>query len=425
MKPRKPSLIQRLGMLMVRSGTWQAQSVSDLDRWMDSTSGGYSTSSGALVGRDTAVNFSAFFSGVLQICQTIASCKLYLYRQTGEASKQRWIGHTLERMLTRKVNPHMNSFTWKERMQYHAMVWGNAYCFRQKNAIGQTVALWPLNPELVTPKVLADSSLVYEYRGANGQVTTYRQDEVFHLPGFGFDSVKGYSLLEIARETIGLGLSQQEFTNRFLSNGAHLGGLLTTEKDLSDAARARLRTQFSKFHSGVANSGSFAVLEEGMDYKTLGMPLADAQFLESKIFQIQEIARILNISPYKLKDYSHATFSNIEHLGIEYATDTIRPWAERWEAAIDTQLLDEAEQDYSFVEFDLGSIMRGDIKSQNEAYNVARNGGWMNADEIRYRQGLNPIGNPAVGQMYWRPQNMADAAAVPIDQEGSDAEDQK
>jgi HK97 family phage portal protein len=313
----------------------------------------------------------------------------------------------------------MNAFTWKERMQYHAMIWGNGYSFIQRDGGLRPVALWPLNPDRITPKITEIEGekprLVYIYRDKSGKSVEYAQNQVFHLTGFGFDSVRGYSLLEIARDTIGLGLSQQEFSGKFLSNGAHLGGILNVKKAIGEQAKKTLRDRFSDMYSGVANSGKFAVVEtEELAYTPLGMPLADAQFLESKIFQLGEIARILNISPYKLKDYSHATFSNIEHLGIEYATDTIRPWAERWEAAIDTQLLTESEGAKGFAEFDLASIQRGDMKTMNEALSVARNGGWMNADEIRYRQSMNPIENERAGKMYWMPANMMDAGKEPV-----------
>jgi HK97 family phage portal protein len=413
-KTGRPNVFQRAALRILAAGTWRRQTMADLDRWMDALAYGGSASSGALVSGDTAVNFAAFFSGVFQICQTIASCETVLYKESGEFTKKPWKIHPVFGLLTRKSNSFQNCFTWKERMQYHAMVWGNAYSYIQRDFGLRPVALWPINPERMTPKIDSENHdsprLVYEYLPINGQKIVYQQDQIFHLPGFGFDSVRGYSLLEIARESIGLGLSQQEFTGRFLSNGAHLGGLLSSKKPLSDDAKARLKLQFSALHSGVSKAGGFAVLEEEMDYKPLGMPLADAQFLESKIFQIGEIARILNISPYKLKDYSHATFANIEHLGIEYATDTIRPWAERWEAAIDTQLLTDSEQLRGYAEFDLLSIQRGDFKAQSEAFAVSRNGGWMNADEIRYRQGLNPIADDRVGGMYWRPENMADAS---------------
>lgn len=415
MSTRKPApnLFQRLALRVLAAGSWRPQTMGDLESWMDSMVSGFPSSSGAEVSGETAVNFAAFFSGVFQICQTIASCRTILFKESGEFVKNPWKIHPVFRLLTRKANPFTNSFTWKERMQYHAMVWGNGYSFIERNNDQRIVALWPLNPERVTPRIVVGKDrkrLEYVFRESKGVEIVYPQDQIFHLTGFGFDSVRGYSLLEIARETIGLGLSQQEFTGRFISNGAHLGGLLVSKKELTDDTRARLKAQFSAFHSGVGNAGKFAVLEEEMDFKPLGMPLADAQFLESKIFQLGEIARILNISPYKLKDYSHATFSNIEHLGIEYATDTIRPWAERWEAAIDTQLLTDSEAARGFAEFDLASIQRGDMKTQNEAYAQARNGGWMNANEIRYRQSMNPIAHETVGNMYWRPKNMADAS---------------
>ena len=409
----KPTFIQRLGAKM--AGAYRPQTIADMDKQMDAAIGGASSASGALVSESTAVNFAAYFSGVFQICQTIASCRTILFKETGDFIKNPWKKHPIYSLLTRKSNQFMNAFTWKERMQYHAMIWGNGYSFIQRDAGLRPIALWPLNPSRMEPKIIEKEGekarLVYIFRDKNGQTVEYSQDQIFHLTGFGFDSIKGYSLLEIARNTIGLGLSQQEFSGRFLNNGAHLGGILNVKKAIGEQAKKTLRERFADMYTGVANSGKFAVVEtEELAYTPLGMPLDDAQFLESKIFQIGEIARILNISPYKLKDYSHATFSNIEHLGIEYATDTIRPWAERWEAAIDSQLLTDSESEKGFSEFDLASIQRGDMKTQNEGYNVARNGGWMNANEIRYRQSMNPIADEKIGDMYWRPKNMSDAS---------------
>jgi HK97 family phage portal protein len=406
-----PNLVQRLGYSIFKNaGNWKPQSVSDMERWMDGMIDGYGSSSGAFVSGDTAVNFAAFFSGVFQISQTIASCRLNLYKESGDFVKNPWKTHPLYGVLTRKTNPLCNAFTWKERMQYHAMIWGNGYSYIQRDAGNRPVGLYLLNPERMSPKI-DDDSLVYVFKDKNGKEKIYRQDEIFHLAGFGFDGYCGYSLLQIARETIGLGLSQQEFSSRFLQNGTHMGGILSVKKPISAQAKDKLREDFNKQYAGSGNVGKFAVLEaDELAYTPLGMPLDDAQFLESKIFQIGEIARILNISPYKLKDYSHATFSNIEHLGIEYATDTIRPWAERWEAAIDTQLLTDSEAARGFAEFDLASIQRGDMKTMNEAYYSARNGGWINANEIRYKTNMNPIENERAGKVYWMPKNMNDAS---------------
>lgn len=409
----KPGLFQRLNAasrVFRAAGQWHPQTIGELDQWMDSAMSGGVSASGINVTGDTAVNFSAFYSGVSQICQTIASCGTHLFRIERDESFHKWQTHPLYRVLKIRPNKQMDSFRWKERMQYHAMVWGNGYSFREDDGAGRVKGLWLLNPTRVQAEIEEDGSITYIYQPLKGGEIRYTQEQIFHLAGFGFDGVNGYSLIRIHRDIIGLGLSQQEFTGRFIDNGTHLGGVLRHPKSISDVAYERLRQSWSDRYGSARNAGKPAILEEGMEYTPFGMPLNDAQFLESKVFQIQEIARILNISPYKLKDYSKATFSNIEHLGIEYATDTIRPWAERWEAAINTQLLNEREQMTAFSEFDLTSIQRGDMKTMNEGFSQARNGGWMNGNEIRQRQGMNKIPGKA-GEAYWMPKNMSDANA--------------
>lgn len=421
---RKPNFIQRLGLGMIKAGTWRPQTEKDFDRWMDTLVYGYPSSTGAYVSEDTATNFSAYFSGVFQICQTIASCPMTIYKQVDDFVKKAWSVHPAYKLLTRRANPFMNSFEWKELMQYCAIAWGNGYSYIQRDIGLRPIGLWPLNASRVTPRIddtdKANPKLVYDFIDSSGNKITYNQAQIFHLRGFGTNGISGLPLLTIARESIGLGLSQQEFTGRFMANGTHMSGILLVKKKLSPEGKKRLETKIEELHTGVERAGSTMIVDgEEMDYKTLGIPLADAQFLESKVFEISEIARFLNISPYKLKDYSHATFSNIEHLGIEYATDTIRPWAERWEAAIDTQLFTEAEQRDAFAEFDLTAIHRGDLKTQAESYNMLRNAGAYSANEIRYKLGDNPIKDKRIGDMYWRPENMADAS-IPY-QGGSNA----
>lgn len=408
----RPGLFERLSTaakVFRAAGTWRPQTISELDQWMDAQLSGGTSASGVNVTGETAVNFAAFYSGVSQICQTVASCGTHLFRIEPDESFHKWKSHPLYRVLRIQANQRMDAFRWKERMQYHAMVWGNGYSIKQVDGAGRVRGLWLINPSRTEVKVEDDGSLTYVHRGRDNTEYRYGQDQIFHLAGFGFDGLQGYSLIEIHRDIVGLGLSQQEFSGRFINNGTHLGGVLHHPKTLSDEAFERLKSSWHANYGSAANAGKPAILEEGMEYKPLGMPLDDAQFLESKIFQIQEIARILNISPYKLKDYSHATFSNVEHLGIEYSTDTVRPWAERWEAAILTQLLTEQEQMTAFAEFDLTAIQRGDMKTMNEGWSQARNGGWLNGNEIRQRQGMNKIEGKA-GEAYWMPKNMRDAS---------------
>jgi len=395
---------------------YREQSVADLDRWMDATFGGGGRSiSGSIVDGETAHNFSAFFSGVFQISQSIGSCSCQVFDKLADAGKKPAFFNPVYNLLFRKANPYMNSFIWKEMMQHHAIVWGNGYSYIEKDGAYRPKALWPLYPDRMKVEINDKGKPEYIYRNPKTNSDhVYKWDEVFHLAGFGYDGLSGYSLLNLHKEAIGLGLSQQEFTERFISNGANISGIFIHPGRFKDEkAVENIKKSIREKYSGLRNSGRFMVLQENMDFKPLSMPLADAQFLESKVFQIQEIARILNIPPHKLKDMSNATYSNIEHQQIEYITDTIRPWAERWEAAIDTQLLSrdaQKGQKRTFAQFDLNQLIRGDTKTQADALKTLRYAGALNADEMREDLGRNPIENETVGEMYWMPVNMTDAA---------------
>jgi HK97 family phage portal protein len=361
-----------------------------------------------MVDGETAHNFTAFFSGVMQIAQTLGSCPLTLFEKKNKG-KEPYTEHAVFKRLKYKANPYMNAYQFKEMMTHHALVWGNGYAKIVQDSSFNIAALYPLYPHLMEIKLDDTGVPYYEYTHPNThKKIKYEWDEVFHVPGFGYDGLKGYSLLSLHREAIGLGLSQQEFTSRFIGNGAHLSGILKHPGRLSPKAAENLKESFRVQYGGLRNVGKFPVLEEGMEFTPLSMPLEDAQFLESKIFQVQEMARILNIPVYKLKDYSHATYSNVEQLQIEFKTDTIRPWAERWETAIDTQLLTPSTQKKAFAQFDLNAISRGDMATEYKAYHDGRYGGFFNANEIREKLGYNPIEGDA-GKAYWMPTNMMDA----------------
>lgn len=393
---------------------WQRQSVEDLDRWIESTMVGGVSSSGTMVDGETAHNFTAFFSGVMQISQTLGSCRCSVFEKLENGGKEIASYDRVHKLLTTKANPFMDSYLWKEVMTHHAIVWGNGYSYIEKDGAFRPKYLWPLYPHLMEIK-LDDTGLpYYEYTHPNThKKIKYGWDEIFHIAGFGYDGLKGYSLLSLHREAIGLGISQQEFSSRFIGNGVNLSGILNYPGKLSPKAAENLKVSFREQYGGLSNVGKFPVLEEGVQFTPLSMPLEDAQFLESKVFQIQEIARILNIPPHKIKDLSHATYTNIEHQQIEYITDTIRPWAERWENVLDVYLLGSMNnatqtKNKKFAQFDLNKLIRGDTKTEYEAYKTGRYGGFLNANEIRREIGENPI-NGTAGEAYWMPTNMTDA----------------
>lgn len=398
----------RAGIKLASKRGWQ--SIDDLDKMMDAQVYGRPTASGIRITTDTAANFSAWFNGCQQISQTVASLPLIVYKKQGNVKKH-YSTLPLYKMFRKRVNIRTDAFAWKEKTQYHLLSWGNAYSFIERDAAARPVALWLINPESVRKIiVMEDGSLMYEIQKDNGEVKPYRQDEILHIRGFGFDGIRGYSILTLARETIGLGLMQEEFLARFYGQGTNVGGTLEHPTTLSKPAQERLIESFNKAYSGIGNAHKVILLEEGMKFNKTIMPLVDAQFLEQRVYGVQDIARWLNMPPHKLKDLSKATYSNIEQEQATYYQDTIRPWLERQEAAMDDQLL--PENDFSsYCEYDINAILRADILTRYRTYDIARRNGVMNANEWRDAENMNPIEEDH-GKIYWAPTNMTDAAKI-------------
>lgn len=393
----------------------RAFTLKDLDDQMDREISGTPALTGVEVSHDTAMTFSAFFSGVLQISQTVASLPLPVYRRTSETDKARDRSHPLYRLLNRQAGPYMTSFTWRETMTHHALVWGNGYSYRLKDRAGRPLGFVLMNPSVTHADVEAGRP-VYRWRSRMGKEETFEFDEIFHLPGLGFDGRQGYSVLRIARESLGLGLALQEFGARFFGQGTNVGGVITRPKDapkLQGEALERFKENIRKEWQGLIKSSGLMVLEEGMEYEKVGMPLDDAQFLASKQFGIQDVARWLNMPPHKLKDMSRATFNNIEQEQLSYTTDTIRPWNVRWETGINTWLIPERDQETYYVEHILDALLRGDIATRYAALATARQNGIINADEWRRMENWNPIGGRA-GEAYLVNGNM-----IPVDLAGT------
>jgi HK97 family phage portal protein len=380
------------------SAQWQAQSVADLDRWIEGRSGG------GVVDDERALSIAAWFSGVQQICQTVASLPLFVYRLRDDR-RERHEAHPVFPVLRYRANPLTTAFAYKETAQLHLIHAGNHYAYIQRDDAYRPRALWPLNPWRTKPQV--DNGIrTYEYRPPRGQMRVFEDEEIFHVAGLAFDGTKGYSILQLARESLTTGTSQERFANRFYENGTNVGAVLRHPSKLSQDAHDRLSKSLREKYSGAENVNKTMILEEGMEFEKLGMDLVDAQFLESRVFTVQEIARWLNMPPHKLKDLSRATYDNIQSEQMSYYVDTLRPWLERWESAIDSQLLNGQSGVYS--EFLIDALFRADIQTRYEAYTSARNTGWMNADEIRQRENLPPLGGEQ-GSVYWMPENMRDA----------------
>ncbi|OJF17284.1 MAG: phage portal protein, partial [Bacillaceae bacterium G1] len=305
-------------------------------------------------------------------------------------------------------NPEITSFSFRETAMAHLCLWGNAYAEIENDGAGRIRALWPLPPWRVqVERDPATQRLKYIVTLDNGERQALDVSRVFHVPALSFNGLVGISPIRwAAREAIGLALATEQFGARFFDQGTNIGGVVTHPKTLSEQASRNLRESINETYAGLGKSHRIMLLEEGMKYERIGIPPEEAQFLETRKFQVTEIARIFRVPPHMLADLERATFSNIEHQSIEFVTHTIRPWLVRWEQAIYRDLLFPDERKEYFVEFNVDGLLRGDIESRYRAYAIGRQWGWLSANDIREMENKNPIPG---GDVYWAPVNMIPA----------------
>lgn len=387
-------------------------SISDLDRLLDARFG-VPTATGIPVNESTAMRSTAVFACVRILAETIASLPLSVYRRLPEGGKERAQDHYLYPVLHDQANPEMTSFELREALMGHLALWGNAYAEIQRDNGGRVVALWPLRPDRMRVARESDK-IVYRYRLPKGEEVLLSADRVLHTRGLSPDGLVGYSPIRLCCEAIGLALATEEFGARFFGNDARPGVVLKHPQKLGDVAYNRLKESWNEQHQGLTNAHRVAILEEGIDIKEVGIPPEDAQFLQTREFQLEEVARIFRVPLHLVGDLKHATFSNIEHQSIEFVVHTIRPWLVRWEQAINVRLLGETERRIYFAEFLVDGLLRGDTKARNEALAIQRQNGIINADEWREIENMNPQPD-GQGKIFLVPLNM-----VPADQVGKE-----
>ncbi len=315
-----------------------------------------SSIAGKVVNPRTAVQMSAVYACVRVISETVASLPLHVFEYT-DAGTDKALKHPLYPILHDEPNAEMTSFIWRETMLAHLLLWGNSYTQIIRNGRGQIVGLYPLLPEKMNVDRNDSGTLVYGYTRSDGKTVPLRPEDVLHISGLGFDGIMGYSPIALERNAIGLGLAAEEYGSRFFSNGATPAGVLTHPSTVKNAQA--LRDSWNAAYGGSANSGKVAILEENMKFERISMPNNEAQFLESRKFQVAEICRIYRVPPHLVGDLEHATFSNIEHQGISFGVHTIRPWLVRIEQAMNKALFTDMEKGRFYVRFNMDGLMRG------------------------------------------------------------------
>lgn len=364
------------------------------------------TGSGVSVSHGSALQISAVFACVRVLSETLASLPLFLYESRPDGGKTKARDHALYRVLHDIANPEMTAFTLREVLMQHLATWGNGYAEIEENGRGEILALWPLRPDK-TELERRDGRLYYATElpasvGGGGRLLP--AERVFHVLGPGGDGFKGYSMIGLHREAMGLAKVTETFGARFFGNGARPGMVLTHPGHLGEDAQKTLKDSWQDAHGGLDQSHRVAILEEGMGIETIGVPPDEAQFLATRKFQVSEIARIYRVPPHMIGDLEHATFSNIEHQGIEFVIHSMMPWLVRWEQEIGRQLLTEAERDRLYAEFLVAGLLRGDTASRYAAYSIGRQNGWLSANDVRQLENMDPIGG---GDEYLTPLNMA------------------
>ncbi|MEV0586333.1 phage portal protein [Nonomuraea sp. NPDC050310] len=384
------------------------------ERWVEEWfSGGSASSAGVWVSEETALHYAPYFAGVRVIAEDVASLPLITYERLARG-KRRASEHPLYPLLHDQPNPYMTSVGLRETLQGHVITWGDGYAYIIRNNAGDVVELWPLRPDRMHPEFTPSDrpgkgKLMYRYDDpVNGIKAMLHPDEVLHIKGLGGDGIRGYSVIGMARQSLGLGVAAEVFGARLFSNGARPGGVLKHPGRLSEGASKRLKDDWETMHRGLDQAHRVAILEEGLEWQALGIPPDDAQFLETRKFQVTEMARWLRLPPHKLADLERATFSNIEHQAIDYVTSALRIWLVRWEQAIGLRLLTDTERPTYFAEHLVDALLRGDTKSRYEAYAIARNWGWASADDIRELENQNPLPDGR-GEVYLVPLNMKPA----------------
>ena len=360
----------------------------------------------------SAMKLSAVYACVRILAETMGSLPLIIYEQVGKG-KRRAQDHPLYKLLHDRPNEFMTAFEYREVIQGHLALWGNAYTQLEYDARGQVTSLWPLLPNMVHASKFENGQRLYYYQLPNGQMQWISGNVIWHLRGLGGDGLNGYSVVGFARKNFETGLNADTFVNKFYKNDARPGVIIEHPGVLGDEAHKNLKKTWKDSYEGVEKSHRVAILEEGMKLHEVGMPPADAQFIETREFQVVDICRWFRMQPHKVGHLANATFSNIEHQSIEHVTDTIAPWASRWEQSIDQNLMTPQDRRRYYSEFLLEALLRGDTATRFAAYAQARQNGWLSANDIRRLENMNPIDG---GDVYLVPLNM-----VPAPQAGQGA----
>lgn len=364
------------------------------------------TTSGKPVNERTAMQTTAVYACVRILAEAVASLPLHVYEYQDDGGKKLVHDHPLYYLLHDEPNSEMTSFVFRETLMSHLLIWGNAYAQIIRDGAGRVLGLYPLLPDKMEVQRDDKGNIYYVYSRNSDENPTFKEygniklkaEDVLHIPGLGFDGLIGYSPIAMAKNAVGMTLACEEYGASFFANGANPGGVLEHPGVLKDPSK--VRESWNSVYRGVNNAHKIAVLEEGMKYQQIGIPPEEAQFLETRKFQINEIARLYRIPPHMVGDLDKSSFSNIEQPSLEFVKYTLDPWVIRWEQSLQRSLLLPGEKGKYFIKLNVDGLLRGDYQSRMNGYAVGRQNGWFSANDIREMENMNPIPDEEGGNLY-------------------------
>ena len=386
----------------IKSFFIRSEDTSDLktpNKWLIHLLGGNETYSGEQVTTKEAMNIAAVYACVRILSNHVAMLPLQLFRNKG-GKRIRASDHEIARIIEFRPNPYMTPFQFKQTMESHRQLYGNAFAEIEYSKTGYPKALWILNP--TQTKVVCEKDAngnvkryLVQTLLPNGQTVYLKYESVLHIKGISTDGLNGKSPIEVARETIGIQIAGQKFTGQFYQNGTMSSGVLKVPQQLKPEAKEIIRQEWEKFNKGLDNSHRVAILDAGLDYQALGIKQSDAQYIETQKFSVAEIARIYNVPLHMLADLERATFSNIEQQSLEFVRDTLSPLLISWEQELAYQLMTEDEffSNKYYFKFNLNSLLRGDSQARANYYEKMMHLGIYSINEVRELEDKDKIEN--------------------------------
>ncbi len=377
---------------------------------------GRGTHSGVQVDEQKALGYPPFWRGVNLICNGVSKPKLYVYERVGDDDRTKAKMHAAYPILARKANKRMTAVTFRRLLQLWALTWGNGCAWIRRNNAGEPLDLWPLLPDRTTAHAVGpdgqpvvgssdeDTRVVY-VTTIGGEKFTAQAEDVLHIKGLSYNGYVGVPVVEIMRESLGLGMAAEEYGARFFGGGANSSGVLMAPPGMKPEQMDEYRRAVQEGVQGLGKSHKIMVLGNGADYKQLSIPPEHAQFLQTREFQTKDVANILGVQSHKLGDSTRTSYASLEQSNQEHLDDDLDPWFVNWEAECSDKLLTEEQKETEthYVEFNRSSLIRLDATAKASSYAAGRQWGYFCANDIRRMENLPPIEG---GDVYLSPANM-------------------